>query len=245
MKLHLKYTDKSFKKTLEYALHLQNISCKYTKNHIIFARSNFETIKKTYEKLIIKFRHIEHTRKGTERNLVPKIVAFSDTYTSDTGGNIPISITVTASNYTGTITGLGCTYCAQQDNTYYDSRSIPETQDNKSTYTFSNISQYNSGSTGVVYYQGYATINDVPYYTPVYTAIVASGGCLGAGTLITLKDGSLKKIEDISYSDQLLVWDFDEGKYNSSKPVLIMHNGKCQKYTKLEFNDGSILKIVL
>ena len=35
--------------------------------------------------------------------------------------------------------------------------------------------------------------------------------CFVEGTEITLADGSIKKIEDITYEDELLVWDFDHG----------------------------------
>ena len=43
--------------------------------------------------------------------------------------------------------------------------------------------------------------------------------CVLAGTLITLANGTKKKVEDLSYEDDLLVWDFDNGCMASAKPL--------------------------
>lgn len=41
--------------------------------------------------------------------------------------------------------------------------------------------------------------------------------CLLKGTKITLADRSEKNIEDLTYDDELLVWNFDEGKLDKAK----------------------------
>jgi len=56
-----------------------------------------------------------------------------------------------------------------------------------------------------------------------------------------MRDRSYKQIEDITYDDDLLVWDFDESKFNSAKPCRIMKSGKADKYNLLTFSDGSEL----
>jgi hypothetical protein len=71
-----------------------------------------------------------------------------------------------------------------------------------------------------------------------------TGVCLVEGTLITLADRSLKKIEDIQYSDSLCVWNFDEGHFDSARPLWIKQAEVTDRYNLLEFSDGSTLKTI-
>ena len=71
--------------------------------------------------------------------------------------------------------------------------------------------------------------------------IYASFECLIEGTQITLADGSTKAIEDITYDDELLVWDFYEGKLSTAKPKWIKVEGKCNWYSLVKFSNGSWL----
>ena len=43
--------------------------------------------------------------------------------------------------------------------------------------------------------------------------------CLLACTKISLADGTTKNIEDITYDDELLVWDFDNGCFSKAKSL--------------------------
>lgn len=69
--------------------------------------------------------------------------------------------------------------------------------------------------------------------------------CFVEGTEITLADGSIKKIEDITYEDELLVWDFDHGCFASAKPLWIMKAQTGITYNEVTFEDGTNLKTVL
>jgi hypothetical protein len=64
---------------------------------------------------------------------------------------------------------------------------------------------------------------------------------LAAGTSIAISDGTYKRIEDITYEDSLLVWDFDRGCYAESKPLWIMARVMAPKANCLRFSDGSVL----
>lgn len=67
--------------------------------------------------------------------------------------------------------------------------------------------------------------------------------CFLIGTQITLADRTTKNVEDITYDDELLVWDFDNGEYSSSKPCWITKPGlKNYHYYELTFSDGTILR---
>lgn len=75
-----------------------------------------------------------------------------------------------------------------------------------------------------------------------------SGGginpCLAEGTLVTLWDGSTKKIEDIAYYDLLKVWNHDLGAYGYEYAGWIEKVGTATEYTKVTFSDGNELKII-
>ena len=80
--------------------------------------------------------------------------------------------------------------------------------------------------------------------------------CLPAGTMITVEEeyedenGKKKKrrkkkrIEDITYDDDLVVWDFDNGCFTTAKPLWLTVRGEAEEYNFLKFSDGSELKTV-
>ena len=100
------------------------------------------------------------------------------------------------------------------------------------------------------------TMSPNPHGTPVYVRIYATNAigtsygtqvsftmpCFIKGTKITLASGLRKNIEDISYDDSLLVWNFDEGRFDSANPIWIMAPVLTQ-YVNILFSDGSNLGI--
>ena len=68
--------------------------------------------------------------------------------------------------------------------------------------------------------------------------------CLAEGTKIKLSNKRSKNIEDIEYTDNLLVWDFDLGKFSSSKPLWIKRKETTKKYNLLKFSDGTELRTI-
>ena len=72
------------------------------------------------------------------------------------------------------------------------------------------------------------------YYSPCYLK----------GTLITLSDGSKKSVETITYDDELLVWDFDNGCFTSAKPLWIKRVQTSSYYYRLKFEDGTEICLV-
>ena len=69
--------------------------------------------------------------------------------------------------------------------------------------------------------------------------------CLAEGTEITLADMSKKNIEDITYEDELLVWDFDNGCFAKAKPLWIKKVQEAEEYNLIKFDDGTELKTVI
>lgn len=63
--------------------------------------------------------------------------------------------------------------------------------------------------------------------------------CFIEGTLVTLADGTKKPVEDITYNDDILCWDFYKGKLTSAKPAWIttVHIANC--YNLCKFSNGA------
>ena len=68
--------------------------------------------------------------------------------------------------------------------------------------------------------------------------------CYVRGTLITMADMSKVSVENITYSDNLLVWDFDNGEFTSAKPLWIKKTQTSVLSCLLTFSDHSELRIV-
>ena len=87
--------------------------------------------------------------------------------------------------------------------------------------------------------------NNVNLYTFSKSCTVnITRNCLIAGTLITLSNGTTKKVEDITYDDELLVWDFFNGCFTSAKPRWIKIKQTSPVYNKLTFSNGATLGLV-
>ena len=79
------------------------------------------------------------------------------------------------------------------------------------------------------------------------TEISVDTGCLVEGTLITLANGTKKKVEDITENDMLLVFNHYTGEYDFAKVLFNDHtNQPIQNYTiiNLYFSNGKIVKVV-
>lgn len=77
-----------------------------------------------------------------------------------------------------------------------------------------------------------------------YIYSMAFTPCFLPGTLITLADGSRKPIEDITYDDELKVWNFDKGCFDSSKVLWLTKKGLTNDhYVRCTFSDGTVLNV--
>lgn len=173
-------------------------------------------------------------------------VIGSDTINDDRVQILDITVNITdtgsANNY---ITGLcwttndGSTPSIETDSTYHINSTGTDpisfsiygtslTDDMDSVTLYGRVFVLNS--TGVDY-------GDVTPFT--ITAL-----CLIRGTMIQTSNGQ-KAIENISYDDNLSVWDFDNGTMTTAKPLWIKKMQKHHIYNKLTFSDGSVLGTVI
>ena len=73
------------------------------------------------------------------------------------------------------------------------------------------------------------------------------GGCLAEGTLITMADGTKKKVEDLVYGDKVLVFNHETGKFEISTLIFNAHKDELiamQDVVNLHFSNGVVLRIV-
>lgn len=112
---------------------------------------------------------------------------------------------------------------------------------------FSKPTNSRDEQTIVVKYR-YTDSNGTPFYYYVgywCEKHTKSNTCVTSDTLITLADGSQKRIDEVTYDERLLVWDFDKGEYafvNSS--IIENHGYDWNEVIALTFDDGTKVKVV-
>jgi hypothetical protein len=86
--------------------------------------------------------------------------------------------------------------------------------------------------------QEYSVTSDV-------TITYLGSGCVVQGTLITLADGTKKKVEDITTDDTMLVFNHETGKYDFAK-VNFIDSDPYDYYTiiNLKFSNGNCIKVI-
>ena len=80
--------------------------------------------------------------------------------------------------------------------------------------------------------------NDISKYATEVSRDIARSTCIVEGTLITLANGTKKPIQDITYDDDLLVWNFYEGKIDTAKPCWIKVEQVAPEYNLCKFSNG-------
>lgn len=71
------------------------------------------------------------------------------------------------------------------------------------------------------------------------------GGCVAAGALITLADGTQKAVEDLTGDEMLLVWNLETGTFDTA-PILFIDSDPAGMYKviNLTFSDGTTVKTI-
>lgn len=69
--------------------------------------------------------------------------------------------------------------------------------------------------------------------------------CVAGDTLVNMADGSKKRIDEVTYEDVLLSWNFIEGKYDAvPASVIFYHGDKEYRILNLNFSDGTKVKVI-
>ena len=111
------------------------------------------------------------------------------------------------------------------------------TDPNGKTLTFSKTTQFN--------YADYKSGTQYSYSDFVKGDLKAASSCVTPDTLVTLADGTQKRIDQVTYEDQLLVWNFYDGEYAVVPAALIQNHGyDWNNIIKLTFSDGTVTKAI-
>ena len=86
---------------------------------------------------------------------------------------------------------------------------------------------------------GVTIVNDYTVKVTGDGTVSANYMCMIEGTQITLADGTTKAIEDITYDDELLVWNFYAGRFDKAKPTWIKVAEVAPRYNLVKFSNGS------
>jgi hypothetical protein len=180
-------------------------------------------------------------------------------YGGNTGGIVPNSVptvlfsgtiywgedsaTACAQTIPITATGDGPTFCDSNDFTSEDFRTVGTgtiviAYDGQlktvNVSLGSNVATFNGGCDPCL-----ATTTTTSTTTTTTTEYIP---CLIKGTKVLLSSGVHKLIEDITYEDQLVVWNFDEGRFDFARPLWIKQPQTHIGYNIITFSDGSVLK---
>lgn len=75
-------------------------------------------------------------------------------------------------------------------------------------------------------------------------AMFADNSCIVSGALVTMANGTLKLIDNVTYGDLLRVWDFDNGRWAEARPIWVKRTETASSFWTDTFSDGRILKTV-
>ena len=145
-------------------------------------------------------------------------------------------INITVSNATVTVDGDSFSTAGLKEVARNKNITISVTYDGDSEKSFKI-----DGST----IDGTSTSKAFEYDTDIDASSTSS--CIVSGTMITLADGSIKPIEEVTFDDYILVFNHETGKYDVSKMLFITHKDEdygIYEVIELFFNDGSNLRIV-
>lgn len=82
------------------------------------------------------------------------------------------------------------------------------------------------------------------YDIDIFNVQYSYATCFLKDTQISLSDGLTKPVQEITYNDELLVWNFDERKFDKAKPLWIKKEEKTNYYYKVSLENGTTINLV-
>lgn len=163
----------------------------------------------------------------------------SATNFNDSAASGAVSYTVAAAGYKLTVTQVGST-TGNANIVYADG--VTAVVSDEGTYnnvtTVSDVYCDSQGDFSLKDSSGGS--HNVPYnLTSDTTLEINAQPCIIEGTQITLANGTTKAIEDITYDDELLVWNFYARRFDKAKPSWIKVEETAPRYNLVKFSNGS------
>ena len=124
--------------------------------------------------------------------------------------------------------------------------STPVVKSNKLVYSSAKIEAKRSEYSTVIQYSYTDNAGATYYYYIGYHAPAQSySSCVTPDTLVTLANGTQKRIDQVTYFDQLLVWNFYTGEYDVASASILMNHGESTvNVTTLNFSDGTSINTI-
>lgn len=83
------------------------------------------------------------------------------------------------------------------------------------------------------------------YFFSIYDVDLGGGSCITPGSMITLADGTLKAVEELTGNEMLLVWDMKTGSFTSAPILFIDFDAPKEcNVVNLSFSDGTTVKVI-
>lgn len=175
----------------------------------------------------------------TTLTTAPTVSSTSFVQNTPNNANTVVFTGSITNNGGATITAMGVVYANFTPPTLADSVIAYTPTLQSGSFTIGPTSFFTSGNT---YARTYATNSQGTSYGSVLNLNISI--CLAKGTLITLLNGLKKAIENIVYTDILMVWDFDNGLFSEAAPLWIKKVETTTQYNLLTFSDGTRLKTI-
>ena len=124
--------------------------------------------------------------------------------------------------------------------------SSPVVKNNILVYSSPSISAKRSEYNTVIEYIYQDNAGSTYYYYIGYHAPAQSyTSCFTSDTLVTLADGTQKRIDEVAYTDELLVWNFYTGEYDAMPSSIIKDYGyDNHTIVTLNFDDGTSVNTI-
>ena len=131
---------------------------------------------------------------------------------------------------------------------YIRAKTTNQNFDVKITYTFTDPNGQSVGPQTMRWYNEKSSNGSIP--TVQWKTFDSTNGkqtstCVTGDTLVTLADGSYKRIDEVTYEDKLLVRDFCNGEYAEvSSAILFDHGYGDNTVIRLTFDDSTVVKMI-
>jgi len=135
---------------------------------------------------------------------------------------------------------------ALDNDNYVRAKTTNQDFDVKISYTFTDPNGQTSATQTVRWYNPKAENGSIPTVKwTTFDTVNGKDSCFTADTLITLADGSQKRIDQLTFDDTILVWDFFTGTYTEQSVSLLVNHGEgVYRVANLRFDDGTALRII-
>ena len=124
----------------------------------------------------------------------------------------------------------------------------PSVYNNILCYTSSQLSNNERGEMNVLVKYRYTDNAGATYFYYINyhcKAVTVSSSCVTGDTLVTLSDGSKKRVDALTYDDEVLTWDFYNGTYTTAPVSLIINHGYNEnEIISMIFDDETTIDLV-